>query len=462
MIKFLPEKIRHLPADLRAGGMISCGAKFDKPELDSRPDYQLDIDCKGVSVNYRKVPYPLNDITGNILVTEDAVKLSGIQARPAKVVQMTQDPAKIKVDGLVDLTGEGSKVAELRVEADNFPLDQNLELALPAKFQEGYKALSPGGSVDIDFDKLDILRGSDGEKLVDFSAIGNFQGCRFNSSLNISDLNGKIKARGLYKTSSGFEQGLARIESAALKVKGKEFTELETEFSFDKEKRKWISKKLVAESYGGKVMGKYSFTPGERSYVFNAAFDDIDLKEYIKSKDPNSKNGHSSGKIKGSLALTGEVGRADSQTGRCSLAITDMQVGRLSPLIKLLGMFRLNSSDENHAFDQIVVDSYIKDGYLFFNKFDLSGSEVAFNGKGKVNMKSKEIDIVLYARGLRPANSEPSIFESLIDMIGHAVIRVDISGTVDNPRIKTQTLPLFQNTLNILGAPKMDFKSTSD
>jgi len=221
-----------------------------------------------------------------------------------------------------------------------------------------------------------------------------------------------------------------------------------------------MSKNFIADCYDGKLAGRFDLqtTNGTPSYMLNVAFGSVDLKKFLENTaDPNFQNGHSAGKIDGTLAVTGKVGDNNSHTGRCNLTITDMQVGELSPLAKLLQVLKLNSP-QHYAFDQMVVDSYIKNGSLIFNKFDLSGQNIALSGKGNLNMQNKDINLVLYARGKRPANSEPSILESVFEAIGQGVIRVDVTGDFENPTIKTQTLPVLKNTMTILGTEPIEQK----
>ena len=56
-----------------------------------------------------------------------------------------------------------------------------------------------------------------------------------------------------------------------------------------------------------------------------------------------------------------------------------MQIGKISPLAKLLLVLQL-TEPKDFAFEQMLVDSYIQDGKLFLEQFDLSGKAVAFNG----------------------------------------------------------------------------------
>ena len=127
-----------------------------------------------------------------------------------------------------------------------------------------------------------------------------------------------------------------------------------------------------------------------------------------------------------------------------------MQVGQLSLPAKLLQVLKLTES-KDFAFDQMFVDSYIRRNDLLIKKLDLSGQSVAFYGSGRMNLKTRNVDLVLTARGRRLATADPSILQSLSEGLGQAVVRMEVTGDFYDPKVTTKTLPLIGKTLQILG-----------
>jgi hypothetical protein len=153
--------------------------------------------------------------------------------------------------------------------------------------------------------------------------------------------------------------------------------------------------------------------------------------------------------VLGSLGCGSENGHA--RNGRCRLRVTDMQVGRLSLLANLLNILKLTEPCD-FAFEQMFVDSYIKQDRLYLENLDLSGRAVAFTGSGWINLQSHGIDLVLFARGDRLAGTEPSIFQSLSEGFGKAFVQMEIGGSYCNPKVTTRTLPVIEDTLGLLGS----------
>jgi hypothetical protein len=129
-----------------------------------------------------------------------------------------------------------------------------------------------------------------------------------------------------------------------------------------------------------------------------------------------------------------------------------MQVGRLSPLAKLLQRLRF-SEPAKFAFERMFLDSYIKANNLHVRKLDLSGRAAAFYGSGLVDLRTKKIDLRLIARGKRHATADPSIIGALAEGIGSAVMQIEIIGDFYDPQIITRPLPFIKETLGILGKP---------
>ena len=157
--------------------------------------------------------------------------------------------------------------------------------------------------------------------------------------------------------------------------------------------------------------------------------------------------------MNGSFSLNAGLGGDPSRIGTCKLSITDMRVGKLSPLAKILQVLQL--SLEDHAFDQMYVDSYIKHNNLFVRKLDLSGKSIAFYGSGSMDLKTRNINMALTARGKRLATDDPSLLQSLTEGLGQAVVRMDVTGDLYDPKVTTKTLPLIDQTFRIFGT-KLD------
>jgi hypothetical protein len=325
---------------------------------------------------------------------------------------------------------------------------------LPGHVKPFYDKLSPAGSFDLDFENISFFRTDNGRKSIVFTGNVNLINSSINMSGTTTTLNASLDTKGSYVTGEGFSNCNNLLDGGTLNILGKSFTNLTTDICYDPDSRNWFTRNLMADFYGGKVKGKFEFkqpTGQAEEYVLQTGFENVDLKQFL-SDTPSGQapeKGHTGGTMNGSLSLNAGIGADSSRIGTCKLSISDMQVGKLSPLAKILQVLQL--SLEDHAFERMYVDSYIKRNNLFVRKLDLSGQRIAFYGSGSMDLKSRDVNMSLTSRGKRLATDDPSLLQSLTEGLTQAVVRMDVTGDLYDPKIKTKTLPLLEQTLQIFG-----------
>jgi hypothetical protein len=139
--------------------------------------------------------------------------------------------------------------------------------------------------------------------------------------------------------------------------------------------------------------------------------------------------------------------------GVCHVDIANMQVGKVSALRNVLSVLRL-SEPVDYTFERMSVESYIRADKLLIPKLDLSGRSAAFTGSGTMDLPTEEINLMLTARGTRVAAAGPSVLQSLTEGLSGAVVRMEVTGKVDSPRVQTKALPVIGDSLRILGTPE--------
>jgi hypothetical protein len=455
LLNLLPVSLKKIVSELKPQGSVNLSADLNKESLTEPPDYSITLECLRNSVTIPKFPFPLKDITGTLTMKDDRVELKDIAASMGDNVPATADNATIKLNGRAILTGNTVSDILLHLSVNNISLDNQLNLVLPQRVQPLYDKLSPAGLFDLDFENISLSHTDDGQKSIDFDGDVIFNNSSFKTSGVRTKLNATLRTKGTYKTGEGLSSFQGAFNGGTLKIQGKSFTNLKADIFYDPDSHHWSTQGLIADCYGGKLKGKLEFKqPDEQlsEYVLQTGFDNIDLKQFLADTELGQapEQGHTSGKMNGSLSLNARLGDNSSRIGTCRLAISDMQVGKLSPLAKILRVLQL-SGPEDYAFDRMFVDSYIKQDGLFVQKLDLAGQSLAFFGSGWMDLKTRSIELALTARGKRLATDDPSILQSLTEGLGQAVVRMDVTGDFYDPRVTTKTLPLIEQTLNIFG-----------
>ena len=471
LFNLLPKSLKKIVSELKPKGKVNISANLDKESLINPPDYRITVDCLGGGVTFLQFPYPLKDITGTLMIDKNSITLKDVTAIPGDSVLMTAETSAIKLNGQIALVDNAFTSALLRLSATDIFFDDRLGLVLPERVQPLYGRLSPVGRFDLDFGNIQVSRQDDGQKQIDFDGAVIFKNCGFKISDATTEWDAVLKTKALYKTGGGFINGRAILSADNLRIQGKSLTNLKAAIYYDPNLHKWSTEDLIADCYGGKVTGKFEFKRpteqvqyqlssssrlmGTGEYLLQVGFSNIDLKQFLsdtKRKETPDK-GYTSGKMNGSVSLSGRLGDISSRIGTFRLVISDMQVGELSPLAKLLQVLKL-TEPKDCVFDRMFVDSYIKHNGLFVKKLDLSGQAVAFYGSGSMDLQTRNVNLVLTARGQRLATDDPSILQSLTEGLGQAVVRMEVTGDFYDPRVTTRTLPVIKDSLQILGTPR--------
>jgi len=478
LIGFLPTPVSEMVSHLSPEGKINLSAYLNKAADKDQPDYQITVNCLRDSVNFKRFAYPLSDVTGTIIITNNKVAFDNLTAVPADSAQGTVAGSTIKLNGQITLADSAINFGRFVLSARDIFFSESLRDALPQGVASSYQALSPAGRFDLDLNNIKIFKAEDSQTYIDFTGTAKFKACHFNISGTPVELDAVLKTKGSYKTGQGFTDGQLNLTAENLVIYGKSITSLTADINYNPSAtggQSWEASNLLADCYGGFLVGALQARSqkGALEYLLQVGFDNIDLRQFLiaPARDPAprepkagaepSATSHTSGIMSGSLSLDAQIApmssvedrNGGSRIGRFRLAIKDMQVGKLSPLAKLLYVLKLKEQ-KDFAFEQMVIDSYIKGDRLFFEKFDLSGQALAFNGSGWMDLQSETINLTLTARGERLAAAEPSIMQSLAEGLGRAVVRMEVTGNVHDPQIETKTLPVVEDSLKILGKPR--------
>jgi hypothetical protein len=458
LITLLPPSLEQAVSRWRPKGKVDIGVNLRRAGGEGPLYYGVTIDCLGASVNAKHFPYPLEGVTGKLTVSRSGITLDDVRAAPAGVAETSEVKPAIRIDGKVTLVDSAFEEAHLQISAGDISLDEQLGAALPENFGVMYERLSPGGRFDLDCDSVKISKAEGGSKSVDFAGAVKFKTCNFNMLGTRAGLDAALKMDGTYNTAEGFSDGHMNLNAAGLTIKGKSFTNLTADLSYVAPQRAWITERLISDFYGGRLIGKLQFKRSVESvpmYELQAGFDNVDLRQFVAGgrSAEAAEDSRTTGTMTGELSIGARLGDQSSRIGRCRLSVIDMQVGEIRPLIKLSSVFG-RAEQKNFAFERMLVDSYIKRDNLLIQRFDLSGQTVAFKGSGSMDLPSENVNLILTARGPRPASAEPSVLQSLTEGLGGGVVRIEVTGDAYDPQIETKALPVIGDSLKILGTPR--------
>ena len=476
LVGWLPESFERIVSAFRAEGNVDLDLDLHRAESNSTPDCKIAVNCLGVSANHERFPYPLKNITGRLMIAKDGIAIEHVSATLPGNDAEPNATRTFSIAGQAVLADGAFAGGAFEVEAADVLLSDELGAALPKNLGACYGSLSPSGRFDLQPTTVRISRGGEGDARrtrVDVKGTTCLKTCGFNAAGTRPELSGVSEIEGSYDEASGLASARVGLTGASVTINGKAVTGLEAGIIYDPERKKWRAENFTGYCYGGKVFGdlEVSFDPawpasgaaqgGAESvpvaldYLLQVGLDRVDLQQFLLAGRPKEavEKGVTTGTMNAALGLSGQAAGGSSRIGLCRVNIINMQVGKVSPLAKLLSVLRL-TEPRDYTFEQMLVDSYISRDRLLIRQFDMSGASLALNGSGWMDLRSENVNLTLTARGQRLAAAEPSVLQSLTEGLGGAVIRMEVTGNFSNPEVQTKALPVIEDSLRILGTPK--------
>ncbi len=484
----LPAEQKEIYNQFEMAGAIDTTIRIFTPrDEEGKATFTAEVFPKGSSVKAKALPIVISDVTGKIVFEPKEVDINDLSGRYGE--------GTVRFSGNVWPQSEERRSDYcLSMQAKGIELNEDFITALPGSLGEVVRELHPGGKVNLTADVgKDANSNCVGNRLI-VECLGNTIDCNLlpyplrdisgrlvvqQNRIGLEDItakavhkvrgepveavmkmSGKMTLEDKHTTGEGMKitAGEMNFSGDNVRFKGKSFERMDTVLEYDPESESWLSQYFVADFYDGKMIGKLQLKQSEDgglNYLLEASVAGADLKKFLSDRpeEKGPEEHYSTGTINGSLSIVGSVVDKSIRLGRCRLKIIDMEVGKLSPLAKLLTGLNLTEPSD-YAFDQMLVDAYIQDNRAFLRQIDLSGKSLAFNGSGWLDLKTDDINLVLTARGKRLATKKPSILESLTEGLGRAVVRVEVRGKASDPVVMTRPLPVIGETLEILGTPR--------
>jgi hypothetical protein len=484
----LPAAQREIYNQFETSGLFDTTIKVFNPEGKAGTEtFTAEVFPKNGTLKARALPIEVNDVNGKIVFKPEEVNIGILSGHYGAGV--------VALWGQVWPADEQEELGYcLSMRAKKVEMNDELVGSLPGSLGTIVGQLHPGGMVSLTVDVSRNARGRCRADRLIIECLGSTIDCNL-LPYPLRDISGKITitgsqielddltARALHKVrgeslqsvmamtgrvilgqgtgtekGAGIQEGEVNFSGENVRFKGKTLSSLDTILGYDTKFGQWVSKYFVADFYEGKMTGKLQISKssdGGVDYLLEASVTGADLKQFLMDteKEVRPDEHYSTGSISGSLSIVGSIVGNSIRLGRCRLKITDMQVGKLSPLAKLVQVLNLTEPSD-YAFDEMTVDAYIQDDKVIFRKIDLSGKSVAFYGSGRLDLKTDNINLTLTARGKRLATASPSFLQSLTEGLGRAVVRVEVRGKADEPQVTTKPLPVIKETLEILGTPQ--------
>lgn len=159
LYKALDESIKKVWFSFMPQGRTQLDYRYQR-SADGRRDTTLTLELKDTGLVYDQFPYPLENLTGTVIIEPDHVKFDNLVAH-------YDDQRKVTLNGQVLELRSKQPNFRIHVDAEQIPVDDELIQAMPVGPRGFFDKLEIDAAANID---VDIFRNETGKRLLDFIA----------------------------------------------------------------------------------------------------------------------------------------------------------------------------------------------------------------------------------------------------------------------------------------------------
>ena len=444
------------------------------PKNPGKLDYEVTVRPREMTLGYAGMPYRFRIGRKDQADTEpaDAARPEGvIVATPGKVVirrlksvPSPKEPSLELLDGTISYN-DRTVEAELTVKASNLALNAEcLELLRKEEVPLAAR-LSPGGSFEIDLEKIKVVRTlpAPGPRQAEGAAatrpaLAGRTDISVSGSVTLKEAVvgfglTQTKVSGVIKGSiSNSEKGLAidgQLVGLELLVDGKRrLGDVNAQFKRRPGDPLQIDK-IAGKAYGGLLEGRAIVSLEKpTNYRLRVTFEALKLEDLLEG---GGKKPEIQGLVDGSMEMSGTAGDVAGRQASGQLRITKAKLVELPVLLSLVQVVTLSLPKEGpyvHGF----VDYHMQGSTVVFREIYLGGTGASLVGSGKMDTKTRKLNLT-FLSGSRALPRLAAIGELVQGILGE-IAEIKLTGTLEKPEIEPVPLRSLQDIIKILTRPE--------
>jgi 4-amino-4-deoxy-L-arabinose transferase-like glycosyltransferase len=434
---------------------------------------RAELHVRKAEVSFRSLPYPLEEVKGKVSYERGIITLEKLEGKHAGG---RLEVSRGSIDNL-----EQAPSFELRLVAENVPLDQAFRGLLSPGLQDLWDRLAASGSISSPKDAAGGFSISGGPRSADerwltyqgdleLKDVGFTLGFDFRQVTGKLSLAGQILLRreaatgsadaasettpageetpasgapasrapagaGAYQVVSHRYEGTAHLTD--LVASNKPLRNLTG--SFLKEGTMLGFSNLEAEMYGGRLSGAARLDlEGERmSYGCRLRLEDVELGPFVR--DTFDYRGEElAGRLAGDVVLQGTGVTRRELVGQGKLTISQGELYRMPAFLQVLALLHLSPPQES-AFSQAAIDYFIMEQEVTIKEMDLWGRGLNIFGSGRIT-RDNQLQFVLYTGFGRGELPHIPLLSDFVELMGKQLMRLEVEGTFSQPVVIAEPL----------------------
>jgi hypothetical protein len=454
-----------------ATSLLSPVDVIDLTAAPPKPALKLDglkavLKPRELSVMLQSVPYRLDHVTGTVTVLPDKVLLEDVAA--------VRGDATVRVSGTGVVGGRG--LWDLKLAAENVPVDDELRRALPATISDVFTSLEVQGKIGFDFTRF-IFRGAEvdanapkaqrkmpgspkpatakarGEPRepgpdVDLAGTVTLSGTDLDVGVPLTNVRGKFIMSEVVVRNGKPIVATGEVTAKSMVLAGRTMENFRAGIVKPPGRDELRFEKMRGQMCRGLVGGGVTLVfppddqPDEPSrYAINLAVRNADVAELTSETEKSDMKGE----LTASLSLEGSWGAAAVRRGRGDVLVVGRGMYRVPLILGLLQVTNLAlpiSGPFNEATARYSVDGE----RITFDSIDLRSNAMVMSGDGHLDFGTKEVRLSFQTDN--PKGLKVPFLDDLLRGARHELLKIYVHGTIQEPKVSAGVMGTFTTTVD--------------
>jgi hypothetical protein len=453
LYRVLPRDARNAWDSVKPHGDIDGTLELSET-LGEVPDrLELHITPRQLSVTPAPLPYRLDGLQGEILVSPTEVVLNNLNA--------VHGPANISVSGRGRI--DKRQTWDLKIAATKLNPDSELLAALPSSIAGVLRGMKVDGPLDVDISKLAYWPAGQPDPMssdaatqpiasstthpadntdVDFAAKITLNGNTLDVGLPITDAHGRVDLAGLIR-----DGRLHRLAGQAgldyFQLAGRPASELRFELAKRTDDPQiditHVQGKFAAGDLAGQ--GDYIFPDtGPSRYDINLVLRDADVQQIT----PRIREG-----LKGHLTASLQLGGIwDDPTSRRGHGDVNVSGERMYDIPVMLGLMQITSLalPVTSPFNEISTRYTLEGQKVIFDQINLKSKDMTMIGSGEMNFDTQNVS--LWLSTTNPTLVGIPVLGPLLTTANQELLRIHVKGKIDKPTVAASAFNSVATTVD--------------
>ena len=393
------------------------------------------------------LPYRFQNVNGTILIEPNALTVQDLTA--------SNGAAQLQVKGQALFADPNAHRYHFNIKADDVPLDDQLQAALPASIRQLYRQLDPNGLAGAELQLtsntyLDNTNNSD-----DAPPVWNIQGRAWTKNAHLlwpmpaQNINLQLQGNARYVPAHKTFDLTAQLDADSLHIMDRPLNNVTANVLYDSDERRLELNDVSSQFCQGRLAGQSRvffdhYPPG---YELKLQFHQVDLPSALQAHRPIEERYNLQGKLAGSFNLT-QTAHTTDRRGAFLFTLEDAVLGELPVMGQLLHVLNL-SLPRPGAFNEATLAGDVVGPTYRFDQIKLRGSAMTLTGGGLMTEPNHQLELVFEVESPHDLPRIP-IISSFVKAMQPSIMQVRITGPFDEPTVESVAFPSLDNALRHL------------